>query len=97
MPSYIILGKYTTQGIQSIKQSPARVDAARKAIEAAGGKMGDFRLTLGQYDFVVEAEAPTEEAYATLMLAIASGGTIATETLRAFSEAEFRGIVDKLP
>jgi uncharacterized protein with GYD domain len=97
MPSYIILGKYTTQGIQSIKQSPARVDGARKAIEAAGGKMGEFRLTIGQYDFIVEAEAPTEEAFAAVLLAIASGGTIATETLRAFSEAEFRSIVGSLP
>lgn len=97
MASYIILGKYTTQGIQTIKQSPDRVDAARKAIEAAGGKMGDFRLTMGQYDFVVEAEAPNDEALATLMLSIGSGGTVMTETLRCFSEAEFRSIVGKLP
>jgi uncharacterized protein with GYD domain len=97
MPTYIVLGKYTTQGIQTIKDSPGRVDAARKAIEAAGGKMGDFKLTIGQYDFVVEAEAPNDEALAGIMLAIGSGGTVTTETLRAFSESEFRSIVGKLP
>jgi uncharacterized protein with GYD domain len=97
MPSYIILGKYTHQGITTIKDSPSRVDAARKAIEGAGGKMGEFRLTIGRYDFVVEAEAPSDEAFATMMLAIAQGGTITSESLRAFSEAEFRGIVGAMP
>jgi uncharacterized protein with GYD domain len=97
MPTYIILGKYTTQGIQSIKQSPERVDRARKAIEAAGGKMGEFKLTLGQYDFILETEAPSDEAFAAVLLAIGSGGTITTESLRAFSEKEFREIVGKLP
>jgi len=97
MPTYIVLGKYTTQGIQSIKQSPDRVDAARKAIEAAGGKMGEFKLTIGRYDFIIETEAPNDETLATVLLAIGSGGTISTETLRAFSESEFRSIVSKLP
>jgi uncharacterized protein with GYD domain len=97
MPTYIILGKYTTQGIQTIKQSPQRVDNARKAIEAAGGKMGDFKLTVGRYDFIVETEAPSDEVLAGVLLSIGSGGTVSTETLRAFSEKEFREIVNKLP
>ena len=97
MPTYIILGKYTTQGIQTIKQSPQRVDAARKAVEAAGGKMGEFKLTIGQYDFIAEAELPSDEVLAGVLLSIGSGGTVTTETLRCFSEGEFRNIVGKLP
>ena len=59
--------------------------------------MGEFKLTIGQYDFVVEADLPSDEVLATVLLSIGSGGTVATETLRAFSESEFRDIVGRLP
>jgi uncharacterized protein with GYD domain len=97
VPTYIVLGKYTSQGIQTIKQSPDRVDAARGAIEAAGGKMGEFKLAMGQYDFIVEVELPSDDVLAGVLLSIGSGGTITTETLRVFSESDFRTIVGKLP
>jgi uncharacterized protein with GYD domain len=97
MPKYIVLGKYTSQGITRIKDGPQRTAAARQAIESAGGKMTDFNLTLGQYDFVSQMEAPDDETFARVLLTIASGGNITTETLRAFSEEEYRRIVAGLP
>lgn len=97
MASYIILGRYTEQGVRNIKEGPQRVEAARRAIEAAGGKMSAYYLTLGQYDFVVVAEGPDDETVARVLLAIASAGNIKTETLRAFTEEEFRRIVAGLP
>ena len=96
MPTYIILGKYTTQGIQNIKQGPQRVDAARQAISAAGGKM-DFYLTMGQYDFVAVTEAADDEAFTRALLAVASSGNVSTETLKAFPEADYRRIIASLP
>ena len=39
MPHYVTLLRYTQQGIAKVKESPARLDAARKAAEAAGGKI----------------------------------------------------------
>ena len=38
MPHYVTLLRYTAQGMAKIKESPARLDAARKAADAAGGK-----------------------------------------------------------
>jgi hypothetical protein len=38
MPTYIAMLKWTPQGLQNIKQSPSRLDAARKAFEVAGAK-----------------------------------------------------------
>ena len=55
METYIILGKYTHQGIAKIKEGPARIEAARKAMDAAGGKMVAWYLTAGRYDFVAVA------------------------------------------
>lgn len=83
--------------MSQIKESPQRTESARKAIEAAGGKMGELYLTMGQYDFVTIVEAPDDETFARLLLTIASGGTITTETLRAFTEEERKQIVSKMP
>ena len=52
---------------------------------------------MGQYDGVVITEFPSDEAAATLLLAIGAQGNIATETMRAFTEEEMSGIVGNLP
>ena len=97
MPTYIILASWTDQGIRNVKEAPNRVDAARKAVEAAGGKWLGFYLTMGKYDMVVIAEGQSDEAVTATLLAIGSGGNVRTETLKAFSEAEARQIIAKIP
>jgi uncharacterized protein with GYD domain len=96
MATYIILGKYTEQGIRNIKESPQRLDAVRSAIEAAGGKMPGFYLTMGQYDFVAVSEAPDDETFTRVLLGIVSSGSVTTETLKAFPEADYRRIIGSL-
>ncbi len=96
MPTYISLLRFTQQGVEKIKESPARLQKAKSAIKAAGGELKAFYLTMGQYDAVVIAEAPTDEAYAATMLAIGAAGAVRTETLRAFTEDEYRKIVSKM-
>lgn len=93
MPTYITLLQFTQQGIEKIKESPARLDKAKAAVKAAGGEIKAFYLTMGRFDGVVISEAPSNEAYAKTMVAIASAGAVRTETLCAFQEAEYRKIV----
>jgi uncharacterized protein with GYD domain len=93
MTTYVALVNWTQKGIQEFRDSPARVEKARAAIEAAGGQMKSFHLTLGRYDMVAVIEAPDDAAYAKVMLVLGSKGGIRTETLRAFPEDEFRDIV----
>ena len=95
--TYIIMGKWTQQGIAKVKEGPARIEAARKAMEAAGGKMIAWYLTLGRYDFVVIEEAPNVQAAAAVLLATGSLGNVSTETLHALTEAEFKDVVSTLP
>ena len=97
MPTYIGLFNYTQQGIQNIKDSPARLDAARKAAQAMGVEIKATYLVMGQYDTVVIAEAPDDETIAKLALATASLGNLRTQTMRAFTEDEFRKILAALP
>ena len=42
-------------------------------------------------------EAPDDETYAKAMLSLGAQGNVSTETLKAFSEDQFRKIVDSLP
>jgi uncharacterized protein with GYD domain len=97
MATYIVLVRYTQQGAQNIKESPARLDAAKKAFRAMGAELKQWYLVMGQYDAVVIAEAPDDETVSKLALAIGSLGSIRTETLRAFTEDEYRKIVAALP
>jgi uncharacterized protein with GYD domain len=97
METYIILGKYTQQGMARIKESPARIEAARKAMQAAGGKMVGWYLTMGRYDFVVISEAPNAKVAASVLLAIGAQGNVSTETLHALTETEFKEVVESMP
>jgi uncharacterized protein with GYD domain len=97
MPHYISLLRFTQKGIEHIKQGPSRIDAGKKAIEAAGGKLKGFYVTLGQYDGVLIAEFPNDEAAARLSLATGALGNVRGETMRAFTEEEYRKLVASLP
>ena len=97
MATYIVLLRYTQQGVQNIKESPARLDAAKKAFQAMGAELKQWYLVMGRYDAVVVSEAPDDETAAKLALAIGSQGSIRTETLRAFTEDEYRKLIAALP
>ena len=96
MPTYISMLRYTQQGISTIKNAPARIDAAKDAYRKAGGELKSIYLTLGQYDLVAIAEMPNDEAVARMALALGAQGNIRTETMRAFTETEFRKIAGSL-
>ena len=97
MPAYIVLGSWTQKGIENVKQSPTGLDAAKKAFAAAGGKLTAFYMTMGRCDFVTISEFPDDETAAKAALALGAAGGVRTETLKAFTEAEYRKIVSSLP
>ena len=97
MATFVSLIRFTEKGIQNIKESPARLEAARKMFAAAGTKIKDFYLVSGRYDAIVTTEAPDEATMAKLALALGALGNVRTETLRAFTEEEYRKIILSLP
>jgi uncharacterized protein with GYD domain len=97
MPKYISLVKYTSKGVENIKESPNRLDAVKKLCESMDAKVEGFYLTLGRYDIVLIMDAPNPEVVAKLILKIASQGTVTTETFPAFPEEEYRNIISELP
>lgn len=97
MPTYITLGNWTAQGIGAVKDSPSRVQAARQAAKQLGGEIKAFYLVMGRYDWVVILEAPSDESVARFLLGLGAQGNARTETLRAFTEDEFRDILAAMP
>ena len=97
MATYITLINLTEQGVKTIKDLPARLAAGRQAMEANGGKLLQFFLTLGAQDAVVITELPDDETAASVALQQAGLGNLRTTTMRAFTEAEIPGVLSKMP
>jgi uncharacterized protein with GYD domain len=97
MPSYLSLINWTDQGVRNVKGSPQRFDAFKQAVEADGGRVIFFYMTLGEYDLATLLELPNDETAARALLAVSALGNVRTTTLKAFTEAEFRSIVAGLP
>ena len=81
----------------SIKDGPARIEAARKTLESLGGKIRSIHLTLGQYDSVAVVEAPDDEALARFSIAVGAKGNVQIESLRAFDEKQYKSLISNLP
>ena len=66
MANYVVFFGYTEQGIKNIKDSPARIEAAKKTFEGMGAKVEDFYLVMGmdRYDTMFIVEAPDDETVA---------------------------------
>src|SRR5512145_1027939 len=97
MPHYIILFKFTEQGIRNIKDLQKRAQGFKSAVEKAGGKFVSdsfLYLTLGRYDTVAIIEAPRDETIIRTILSTASLGNVHCETLKAFTMDEAAKIIE---
>lgn len=97
MPSYVTLVQYTQKGVENMKDSPSRLEAAKELFKQMGGELKSFYLAMGRYDAVVISEGPDDETATKLAITIASAGAIRTETFRVFNEEEYRKIIAELP
>jgi uncharacterized protein with GYD domain len=96
MPAYVMLAHWTDQGARQVKESPKRVDAAKRALADMGGEFKSLFMTMGDYDLVVIYEAPDDAVAARFTLVLGMLGTVRTQTLKAFPEAAYREIIASL-
>jgi uncharacterized protein with GYD domain len=96
MATYILLSKFTEQGVKHVKESPARVAALREEWRGLGVEIKSFYLLMGRYDTLIVAEAPDSATFARAVLALGAQGNVRTETLRAFPEEEYRQILGSI-
>ncbi len=96
MPTYIMLANWTDQGARQVRDSPKRVDAAKKLLVEMGGRFTSFYMTMGDYDLIAVYEATDDAVAARFVLMLGQMGTVRTRTLKAFPEAAFREIINSL-
>jgi len=88
MPTYIILGNWTDQGIRNVKQTPKRENDFRELCEKHDARVKDVYRTMGRHDVVATIEAPSDAVISAILYTLGSQGNIRTETLRAFTRQE---------
>ena len=96
MATFVTLVNFTDQGIQNIKDSPARVESFKSLVEAQGGTVKSVYYTQGNYDMVVIVEGD-EGAVMTGNLTVGSLGNVRTQTLRGFSVDEMKSFISNMP
>ena len=79
-----------------MKDTAKRAEKFKASIQKAGGSVKNFYWTMGRYDGVIVFEAPDDATAAAVMMSGCSLGNVRTETLRAFTEEEIKGVVAKV-
>lgn len=96
MITYIMLMRWTEHGVKNVRESPGRLDAAKKQLHDMGGSFKLFYLTMGEWDMVAICEMPDDAVAARFALQLGQSGFVRTATLKAFPEAAYREIVTSL-
>ena len=96
MVTYVVLAKFTDQGVRNAKDSPKRADAYKQMAKTFGVTVKEIVWTQGRYDVVTIVDAPDEAAAMSLSLSLGALGNVRTEMLRAFSAGEMTKIVGNM-
>jgi uncharacterized protein with GYD domain len=92
LPSFIVLGNWTDQGIRDVKAAPERIKTTHSMVEKVKGKM-QLYYTLGAYDFLMIIEVPNDEAIIEILSSLGSMGNVRTATMKAYTESEVATIL----
>ncbi|WP_254536441.1 GYD domain-containing protein [Halomarina litorea] len=93
MSTYLMFADWTEQGFAALDESPNRLDDASDLAESLGGTLREFFMTMGPHDMAAVVEMPDDAAMARFALTLSKGGSVTTETVQAYTEAEYREIL----
>ncbi len=91
MTIYITRGRYTRDAVRGMIAKPEdRSEAVAGLVKAAGGKLLNYYVTLGEYDFLVimESDRNLADMMSALFAAAASGGVTDLHTTAAVTSKE---------
>jgi uncharacterized protein with GYD domain len=97
VPTYVILATLTDQGARTMQDLPQRLENAHATFNQFGAEMKQIYFAMGQFDYVVIAEAPDDETMTRVSLAVSGQGNVRTNSFRVFSEEEAKRIVEGIP
>lgn len=93
MPIFITQGRYTREAIKGMITKPEdRAEAVSRLFSKGGGRLLNYYVTFGEYDFLLIAEAPSETQMAAVLMAAGSGGGVTDlRTTLAITSIEAKG------
>ena len=96
MPTFIAQGCWTKEAVQGMTQTPEdRTEAVSKLFESLGGRLLQWYMTTGEYDWLIIVEAPGQDVVtAAAAASLAGGGTSGIRTCAAFSAPEAKAIFE---
>lgn len=97
MAKYMYVGGYTSESWKAMIENPTdRTAAARKLVEAVGGKLESFYWSFGDDDFVAIFDAPDDlTAGAGAIAAGSTGGLRNVRTIKLITTDESRKLLEK--
>jgi len=97
MSKYMLVGGYTTESWKAMIENPTdRTAAARKVIEAVGGKLESFYWSFGEDDFMAIFDAPDDLSAGAGAIAVGSSGTLRNvRTIKLITADESRKLLEK--
>jgi uncharacterized protein with GYD domain len=95
MAKYISLLRFTEQGAKALKKSTNRAHGFDKIAAKAGVEIVGQYWTLGTYDGVLIISADSEQKALHCLSQLAAQGNVRTETMQAFIDKEFDGILGR--
>ncbi|MGD8353242.1 MAG: GYD domain-containing protein, partial [Pseudomonadota bacterium] len=88
-PVYIMLSTLTSDGLETIKERPDRINEVSEELKAMGVAVKGQWAVLGEYDFVNLVEAPDNETVARASVEIGSRGSVSMVTMPAIPVEDF--------
>jgi uncharacterized protein with GYD domain len=96
MPTYIVLGNFTDQGVRAVKDTTKRAAALKDMGKKHKVTIKEVYWTLGAFDVATIVEAPDDAAVTAFGLGVGALGNVRTQTLRAFSSEEMGQILSRM-
>ncbi len=96
MPIFITRGRFSQDAMKGMLAKPEdRAEAVGQLIAKAGGKLIDYYMTFGEYDFLIISELPPDVMATPSIVATASGAVTGLTSEHALTSAEMKNAFAK--
>jgi uncharacterized protein with GYD domain len=98
MPRYVVLFKFTPQGLQNVPNlsSRERAESRFRFLERSGVKIVGYYWVDGQYDVVAIVETEKDETAMSVLLRVDAEGNMRFEAMRAYTTDEIATMTEAM-
>lgn len=91
MPIFVTQGRFTQEAVRGMLARPEdRRETVAKLFEQSGGRLIDYYMTFGEYDFLVVSEGPYEGVAVSVIVVAAGGGVTDLKTTLAMTSSQMK-------